>query len=230
MATKKPVQTEDGKVIDLAIKTVKVKLKGTRPILLHNGQLADPLNPIVLRKKEITSKKKQARDGVASEEALAKLEFEGGLYLDVDGDVCMPGENIAAMIAGGGTIRKKGSALKRTVRCYDEPKLIFEGLDDVKTAVKGGSSVVDYLIENYKRFSLRKRIVNSGPGNTSTARTRPMFRNWSLSFEIHVVLGADVDLSDVRSALDVSGQLYGLGDWHGRYGLFVVEKFDEVVK
>lgn len=216
MAQKK-VSTEEGKQVELRTVIVKVKIRGKRPLLLHNGQLADPLNEIVAKKKEITSKKKQARDGALVEEQLAKLEFEGGLYLDVDGDVCIPGENIVACVRQGGTMRKKGEAIKRTVRCFDDAKLSYEGQDTV--------SGVDDLVASYKRFSLRKRIVNSGPGKTATMRTRPMFKNWSISFEFVVTLGADVDLSDVRSALEVAGQLYGLGDWHGRYGLFEVEKF-----
>lgn len=221
MAQKK-IETEQGKFVDLTTVLVKVKLRGTRPILLHNGQLADPLNEIVQRKKEITAKKKQARDGVASEEALAKLEFEGGLYIDADGDVYIPGENIAACIRSGGTLRKKGTALSRAVRCFDDPKLQYPGIETHKGAVA--------LLEHYQQYSLRKRIVNSGPGHTATMRTRPMFKTgWTISFDLTVILGADVDLSDVKSALEVAGSLYGLGDWNGRYGLFEVEKFAQTV-
>lgn len=227
MATKKSLNTEDGKIVDLRFVTVRVGIKGSKPILLHNGQLTDPLNDVVLRIKEITGKKKGARDGQASEEAKARLEFEGGLYLNPDGDVCIPGENIAACIKQGATMRKKGEAIKRCVRIYDEWRLIYEGMerhDGLTCEAKQQA-----LLATYEDFSYRKRIVNSGIGRGSIMRTRPMFKRWSLGFEMTVTLGADIDHSDVKSALEVAGMLYGLGDWHGRFGLFEVVKY-EVVK
>lgn len=215
MAKSREITVETGKETNFEVVEVKVAIRGTRPLLMHNGQLTDPLCSIVQQRRALTSKTKGARDGLAVEEQLARLEFEGGLYVGLDGLPVIPGENIVACIEDGGTLRRKGRDLKRSVRCLEDVPLKYAGMERIK-------SVAD-LLANYKEFSLRKRIVNDGGG--ATMRTRPRFNGWSLSCTLYVTLGGKVDLSDVRSALETAGALYGLGDWHGNYGLFVVEKF-----
>ena len=65
------------------MKTMKIKITGIRPLILHNGLLADPTNPIVLQQKAITAKKAKKTD--ADNLELARLEWFGGLYLSEAG-------------------------------------------------------------------------------------------------------------------------------------------------
>ena len=59
---------------------------------------------------------------------------------------------------------------------------------------------------------------------------RPMFRKWSLSFQI---IFDDTELSAevIKQLLDISGRIVGLGDWRpakkGRFGKFHVTSFKE---
>ena len=55
-----------------------VKIQGDQ-LLMHNGQLADPLNEHTKRLKEFTSKKRKSDDDHIK---IGEIEFQGGLYFD----------------------------------------------------------------------------------------------------------------------------------------------------
>ena len=67
---------------------VRLSIEGTAPLLMHNIRLADPLNPIAKAMKAISSKRKKTDDDLAQ---LARLEFEGGLYVLPDLGPYLPG-------------------------------------------------------------------------------------------------------------------------------------------
>jgi len=52
---------------------------GARPLLLHNEQLASPLNPYSKRLAELTAVLKKTEEQLWQ---IARLQFEGGLYFD----------------------------------------------------------------------------------------------------------------------------------------------------
>lgn len=60
-------------------KTLVIDMMGKTPLLTHNSQLSDPLNPWSKKLKSITSKKKKTD---ADHEEAARIEWKGGLYLD----------------------------------------------------------------------------------------------------------------------------------------------------
>lgn len=84
-------------------KEEKFKVEGIAPLLMHNGQLADPLCRWTQEMKVITSKRKKTEDDF---ERLAQLEWMGGLYLDDKGAPAIPGELIEAMLIGAAWIGK----------------------------------------------------------------------------------------------------------------------------
>lgn len=221
MAFQKKTPTETTEVtFQLRPVTVAVEIKGTRPLLMHNGRLSDPLDPIVIMKKTVTDSAKGGKGGEEKERKIAALEFEGGLYLDERGLPCIPADNVDAMLAQAATEWKLGAAFGRLVRCTDDSiPLKYRGMEKIKKTAD--------LMQNMKEFSLRKRVVNSGMSAGSSWRTRPRFNDWALSFKLSVLLGSKVELQHVRNALEAAGLMYGLADWEGRYGLFDVVKFVE---
>ena len=92
---------------------MKIKLTGIRPIILHNGLLADPTNPIVLQQKAITAKKAKKTD--ADNLELARLEWFGGLYLSESGRICIPCDNIERCIQQGGQKQRIGKDVQAGV-------------------------------------------------------------------------------------------------------------------
>lgn len=68
------------------------RIVGSKPLLLHNGQMADPANPIARENKRINDKKQRKSD--RDREIVSELEWAGGLYLavgrDKNGGITLP--------------------------------------------------------------------------------------------------------------------------------------------
>lgn len=183
---------------------VKFKLTGVCPLLMHNGQLANPLNPIVRKMKEITSKRKKTDSDLME---LARLEFMGGLYVDDKGQPCVPGELIEAMLAKGAAESKLGKKFKAGLICDGNFKLEYEGPKDA-----------DKLWDNGKFRDTRGAKV----GQSRVMRTRPIFHDWSLIVTVQF-LPSVMNRSNVTDAMAIAGQLVGLGDYRPKFGRFQAE-------
>lgn len=87
----------------MASKKLKLIFTGLSPLLMHNGQLADPLNEFTKKMKEVSGKKKKTE---ADFEQLAKFEFLGSLWLNDKGKPIIPSHVIEAVgVAGAKKIR-----------------------------------------------------------------------------------------------------------------------------
>lgn len=214
----KPKAANTDKSVDFQIVTVKCRIVGTRPLLMQNGDLVNPLNPFIVKKKAITSKRgKNLTDDDLRQVAI--LSFEGALWLNVDGLPCIPAEAIDGVIRDGGRFSNKGKAIEKYVMTLEDAPLQYRGMENIKTTAD--------LVKRFDEFKFQKRTVNSGVQKTSIWSTRPRFNDWSIDFELQVTLGGEVDLGDVQKALEHGGRTVGLGSWHRRYGFFVVDKFEQ---
>lgn len=205
----------------LSLQTVEVKLIGIRPLLMRSGDMVDPLNKFTQAIKAIT-KQKRGSDNDDNVRQKARLEFEGGMWRDEKGLPCVPADAIEKMLVEGGRLTKMGKSYERVVRCPQENiPLIYAGMENVKRT----KDLLDQFDKDPASVSLRKRVVMAGVGKTSVTRTRPRFFPWSLEFQLSVLTGLDVSFEHVRGSLELAGLVVGLGDWHGKYGLFHVDKF-----
>ena len=185
---------------------VKVRIQGFTPTIMHNGQLADPTNKWTRAIKVITSKTaKQKTDADFAE--LVRLEWYAGLYVDDNGAPCWPGENIECMIKHGARKQAKGKEVEKGLLCQGNWPLTFDG---PKTA--------DELWDLDPQFRITK-AAKIGP--SKVMRTRPIFPDWELDFDIHYC--ADYfNLEQLTHWLEVAGTDVGLSDWRPRYGRFTV--------
>jgi len=189
------------------LQELKFKIVGTSPLLMHNGQLADPLNKYARALKEISGKRSKTE---ADHEEMARLEFLGGLYLN-DGQPCIPGHVLeAALIGKGGAARKQrmGKQAAAGLYCLDNFPLEYDG-------PKGADSL--WADEAFRLAALVK------VQQSRVVRTRPMFKDWSAI----VTVSFDTDFvnpDDVRLWIDIAGSEVGLMDWRPRYGRFSVEE------
>jgi hypothetical protein len=78
----------------MAWQTLTYKLTSSAPLIMHNGQTADPLNKWSKSLKQISSKRMKTD---ADYEEMARIEFMAGLYLGKDGPV-VPANLIDALI------------------------------------------------------------------------------------------------------------------------------------
>lgn len=60
------------------IETMKLRLTGIAPLLMHDNKAANPLNPYAKAMKALTGKRKKTDDDLAE---IARIEWEAGLYI-----------------------------------------------------------------------------------------------------------------------------------------------------
>lgn len=185
------------------LNTIKVRITGTRPLLMHSDKFADPLNPLTKAHKELTGKRKKTDE---DHEAIAKSEWLGGLYIDDNGPY-LPGVNIEAAMIGGGKLSKLGTALKRSVEVMDEKCHIeYDGPATVEKLWEAGF----YDARSVKVQSAR------------IMRYRPMFRQWACECEIAFDPDS-INREQVIMCLQDGGQYCGVGDYRPKFGRFTVE-------
>lgn len=187
---------------------VRLSLTGTAPLIVHNIRLANPLDPITREVKVISGKRKKTDDDLMQ---LARLEFEGGLYMsDVIGPY-IPGANVEKCIVEGGRITKQGKQIERGLFVIDnEIPLVYRGPRDVE----GMWADEDFRLVQTVRVPPRT--------GSRVQRCRPIFRQWALDAEAEVDPGL-LNLDTLASIATDAGSMCGLGDYRPRYGRFAVE-------
>ena len=190
----------------MGYEVLTVRIQGLTPAIMHNGQLADPMNEWTRAIKVITSKTAKKRTDADFEE-LIRLEWYGGLYVDENGAPCWPGENIESMIKSGARTQAKGKEVEKGLLCIGNWPLIYDG---PKTA--------DGLWKLDPKF----RITRPAKVNQSKImRTRPIFPEWALTFDLQ--WNADYFGRDqLEHWLAVAGTDIGLSDWRPKYGRYEV--------
>lgn len=184
-------------------KKVSFIAEGLTPTIMHNGRLANPLNEIVKQMKVITAKRKKTDQDT---EDLMKLEWFGGLYLDDKGRPCWPGECIEAGLITAAKRNNLGKVFKAGMVCDGLWPIKYEGPKDMEKL---------YLDSNFVDF--RKARV----GTASIMRTRPIFRAWSLAFDVDY-MPEMLNESQVIAAAKDLGVYVGLSDNRPRYGKYEI--------
>lgn len=183
---------------------IKVKIIGTRPLLMHSDIFADPLNPMTKAHKELTIKKKKTDDDY---EAIAKGEWRAGLYFDEQLGPYLPGTNIESALVAGGKLSRLGTQLKRSIEVVG---------DRHKLEYSGPRSVAGLWEKRFYDMRTIKVQQNRIP------RYRPLFREWATVCEIAFDPEA-INREQVIKCLEDAGQYCGIGDYRPKFGRFRVE-------
>lgn len=186
-----------------SVSTYQCRIIGATPLLMHNGTLADPLNPIVKEMGKITSKKTNKTD--ADHEELSRLEWYGSLYFH-DGSPCLPAEMIEAMMTEAAKKKRKGNHAKSGILVEQNARLEYEGPTDPDVMWKSG----DFLHKTGVKVR-GSRII----------RSRPIFRNWAADLSVHYLPNV-LNKSDIEEFINIAGQYVGIGDWRPKFGRFTV--------
>jgi len=192
--------------------TYRVKIEGTAPLLMHNGALADPLNPTVRAMKKLTGKKTKKTDDDIIE--LARLEFVGGLYLDDTGAPCITSSMLQGMMVNGAADQRKGKDFTADVSCPDDTyPLIYTGPKTADELWDHGDFV---------------HTVGVKVAKARVMRTRPKFKKWAVEFTVKIAPHASVSAESLLDAITIAGQRKGIGDFRPRFGRFTVTHFSKV--
>jgi hypothetical protein len=184
---------------------VVTKLTGTRPLLLHNVQLANPDNYWSKQIAAITKKRKKTEEDRA---AIADLEWEGGLYVH-NGVISMPTANVLRCLCETAKIGKQGKTINRALTPTDlSVPLVYSGPQD---------------LEELRRKPEFRDQAMVRVGTQRILRTRPIFRSWALFLEWELLTEV-LDFSDFESIVLQAGRVEGLGDNRKNgYGRFAAE-------
>jgi hypothetical protein len=205
---------------DMQVKELNVSIQGTVAMLLQNGRMANPLDPMSKELKKITGKKKKTDD---DHELMSRIEWYGGLYTTEDGlikvtgnivsveqkfgRVCIPSDLLESALIQGGKAFRKGEAFKAGVFVDHHPLLVYDGPKDVEEMLHGGG------------FRDTRKVGIMGK---SVMRTRVIFKaGWKLNFTISYIPSL-LDEREVLEALEVVGNTKGIGTYRPKFGRFKV--------
>jgi hypothetical protein len=186
---------------------IKVRITGEAPILMHNGQLANPLNKHAKRLKALTSKRQKSDEDHA---AVMHAEWLGGLYINDQGPF-VPCDNLEAALKAAAKQQKLGKKFGSGVQVIEtEIPLQYEGPRDAE-----GLWLQEF-------WDIRAVKV----GTARVQRCRPLFKEWSCTFTV-AYDPRDVNRREVEQAIHEAGRVAGLFDRRpekgGRFGKFSAE-------
>lgn len=183
------------------MKNFRITLTGTNALLMHNGRLADPLDPAAKAMKSANKRTKTDEDY----ETMGRLEHQGSLYLDPDVGPYLPGDNIWRSIYDAAKKSKQGQLAKEGVMITTEVNpLVYPGPRDAESLWAD------------KNFVFRATVRNQ---TNRVVRTRPIFQQWSTQAEGTLDEGA-LNMSDLQAIAARAGALIGMGDWRPRFGRY----------
>lgn len=190
------------------METLRVRLKGESPLIVQKDTLADPLDPMTIRLKELTSVKTKT---VEHHKAIARIEFEAALYMDDEGPFA-PADMVQKCLVEGARLEKAGKSVERGVLVVQNMPLRYDGPRTVEGLYA-------------KREHIYRKSVVVG-GKSRTIRVRPIFPVWFVEADI-----AFDDRVIERKALiriaGAAGNYIGIGSRRpnrgGSFGRFAVE-------
>ena len=185
----------------MAVQRLKFKLTSESPLLMHNGQLADPLNKFSKDLKRVSGKRAKTDADFAE---MAKIEWYASLYVD-DGKLCIPMEVLEAALVEGAKKQKLGKQTQSTLFVTKNAILHFDG--DKLTA--------DELWERgANRLTTGVRIQRN-----RVMRTRPRIEKWWCEAEVQFD-DKILDPAKITEIVTTTGREIGIGDWRPKFGRF----------
>lgn len=184
---------------------VEISIQGTTALLVHNVRLADPLDSSARRLSSLTGAKSASKRTTEDHMAIARAEFDGGLYYNEAIGPYVPTLWLEAALKKAGGLTKEGTQVQRALIFFeDQAMLEYDGPRELPQL---------WADENYRLTTMVKQ------GQVRVPRTRPMFRQWSLATTAHLDTSA-LELKDLNRIGRTCGLYIGLGDWRPRYGRF----------
>lgn len=192
----------------MSLYTKNYAVKGVTPLMMHNGNIANPMNKIAIELKKLTGKKGKTESDYV---AIAKLECIGSFYFDPKkGVFLLPDHCIEAGIKASSVAHKRG--VKKTV---ESAIVVFEhGIitdDGPKTPLERWDAGEAYYHQQMVVVN-RKRIL----------RTRPIFNDWRATFTVRFD-DTKIDGELLDDIITVWGDTVGMLELRPKFGRFEVE-------
>jgi len=184
-----------------------LKLTGTKPMLQHNGRLANPLDPHTRAIGAISKKRAKTEADLYQ---LMLLEARGGCWETPDGRLGIPRSATWRAIEEAARAFKLGKDIKRSLH--------FEDVTDA-ILIDGKEVTCDEYIKREGAVDYRPVVI----AQRKTMRARPLIQpGWEVTQEFEL-LDDVMRVDGLAPVLERAGRLVGLGDWRPTYGTFRIE-------
>lgn len=189
--------------------TITFDLVGVRPLLHHNGRLANPLDPLTRQVAILAAKRKKTTEEY---QLLLGLEAYAGCWQTADGRMGLPTENVWRCLQEAATSERRGKDIKRALR--------FEADEIAPLRVNGKDLMAREYVSSSDPDHVFIRTVNIN--GRKTLRARAIVKEWT-STHTFELLDDVLDPDALESIIERAGRLVGVGDWRPLYGLFTAE-------
>ena len=179
-------------------------LTGDRPMLMHNGRLANPLDAYSQALKQYVGKRNRTDEDIL---AIMKIEARGGCWETPDGHLGIPEAAVFSCLLEAAKQRKLGKVLPKALR-YDPDAF-------VPITIDGKTMLCDDYLKDLDNIDYRAVKV----GARKVMRSRPRIRHWSATFTFDLDEGV-IDARNLIPTIEYAGQYVGLGEWRPRLGTF----------
>lgn len=199
----------------MAVEVVTFRIVGTMPLMMHNVRLASPLNAYAKEMKRLTSAKSSAKRTDDDRLALARVEWEGGLYHDETLGPYIPAPWVWRALVDAGRMGRQGKTVEAAVRPRDLMNpLVYAGPRTV--AEMWGNGTSPYVDMQSVRV-----------GTSRVDRCRPIFpvtpEPWSASIAV-VLDTATMNRDQLVELMGTVGSAKGIGEYRQWFGRFKVSE------
>ncbi len=174
------------------------------PLLMHNGQLADPLNRFAKELRKVSGKRTKTE---ADYEEMARIEFLGSLYVDHNKEPCLPGELVEASLIEAAKKMRRGQQAKAGIVSVGNFSLAYDGPRSPEAL---------WADETF-RLTVGVRVQRN-----KVMRTRPIFRAWSCIVVVDY-MPSQLNSGEIEEMVRTAGLVIGVGDWRPKFGRFTAE-------
>jgi hypothetical protein len=187
-------------------KPIVARIIGTRPLLLSSAAGAAPRGEIGDRLKELNALRRRT---VADEAERDWLKYRLALYCDDKIGPFLPGYNLWAAVRDAAAIHRLKTKWIQGAMVVEE-KLPLE-YDGPRTAKE--------LYDNARFVDARPARVKGGG---TILAVRPIFPEWKLRATF-MINDAAISPGDAKRAIQLAGELTGVGTFRQRFGRFDVQ-------
>ena len=186
--------------------TLTVQLVGTKPLLLHNGRLANPLDPYTRDLAAISKKRNKTDDDRLN---MMAIEARASCYETADGLLAFPTANVWRAIYDAAKAYKLGVAVKRSLHFDDVNEPLY--VDGASVDIEGDKWLQYPATIDYRPVKI---------GKAKTMRARPVVPTGWLTTHKFGLNEQEIDADSLAPVLHRAGTMVGTGDWRPTYGTF----------
>jgi hypothetical protein len=210
--------------------TLKVKLIGSSPIIMDNGDRADPRDPIALERVRLSATRAKNRT-TQQLDLLEDLEYIGGIYATKQGTVAIENDEIhlenwgnLCIITGAIERMLLDAAAMFRLGAKAETAFLLEG--PYCLLLDGKPAKVEDIFADRLQYRIRRRVrTGTAKKKSWIIANRPLFREWSAVVDINYFPNS-LDRYQVERIVEAGGIYKGIGSYRPKYGRFDIEILD----